>query len=156
MASTIHDGVIEIALLYFWMTQSLIVNIDVPDLVAAVMFYEVGLGFRLRRKFFDNSVAEMESAGGRIFLIEKLAGSMAVPGTMVVRNYSGHWTPVHLDIVVDDLGAAVERVCAAGASASGSISSHVFGDIAPMRDPFGHGFCLIQFSETGYDAVVSR
>ena len=26
--------------------------------------------------------------------------------------------------------------------------------IALLADPFGHGFCLIQFSEQGYDAVA--
>ena len=47
------------------------------------------------------------------------------------------------------------RALAAGASASGQVSRQPFGDIAPMRDPFGHGFCLIAFSEIGYDAGVS-
>jgi predicted enzyme related to lactoylglutathione lyase len=136
------------------MTRALIVNIDVPDLAAGVAFYEAGLGFRLRRKLFGNAVAEMEGHGGRIFLIEQPPGSTAVPGTPVARNYAAHWTPVHLDLAVDDLDAAIARARAAGATASGEISRQAFGDIAPMRDPFGHGFCLIAFNAAGYDAVA--
>jgi hypothetical protein len=25
-----------------------------------------------------------------------------------------------------------------------------------MADPFGHGFCLIQFTERGYDAIATE
>jgi len=134
----------------------IIINIDVPDLNAGISFYETGLGFRLRRLFFERTVAEMESAAGRIFLIGHSAGAIAVPGTSIVRCYSNHWTPVHLDIAVTDLAKAVERVSAAGAVASGSITDQAFGRLAPMRDPFGHGFCLIEFNDVGYDAVVSE
>jgi predicted enzyme related to lactoylglutathione lyase len=137
------------------MIRSLIINIDVPDLDAGISFYEIGLGFRLRRLLFEIDVAEMESAAGRIFLIQQSAGAIAVPGTSIVRGYSNHWTPVHLDIAVTDLAEAVERVSAAGAIASGSVTQHAFGRLAPMRDPFGHGFCLIEFNDLGYDAVVS-
>ncbi len=138
------------------MTGSFIVNIDVPDLIAAIAFYETGLGSGPQWKLFDNSVAEMEGAGGCIFLIEQPAGSTAVPGTSIARDYSAHWTPVHLDIAVSDSGrrgcaerSPPERVPRAGSPGM------PFGDIAPMRDPFGHGFCLIAFSEIGYDAGVS-
>jgi predicted enzyme related to lactoylglutathione lyase len=138
------------------MTRSLIINVDVPDLGAAIAFYEAGLGFKLRRKLFAGSVAEMESAFGRLFLLQQPAGSTAVPNTSILRDYSNHWTPVHLDIAVDDLPSAVSRALAAGARVSDSASRHAFGSIARMRDPFGHGFCLIEFSEAGYDAAVTE
>jgi predicted enzyme related to lactoylglutathione lyase len=57
---------------------------------------------------------------------------------------------VHLDNALTDLAEAVERVSAAGAIASGSVTQHAFGRLAPMRDPFGHGFCLIEFNDVGY------
>jgi predicted enzyme related to lactoylglutathione lyase len=136
------------------MIGSLIINIDVPDVKAGISFYEFGLSFKLRRLLFERTVADMESPAGRIFLIQKTAGAIAVPDTSIVRSYSNHWTPVHLDIPVSDLDAAVRRASVAGATASGSISEHAFGRLAPMRDPFGHGFCLIEFNEVGYDAVV--
>jgi predicted enzyme related to lactoylglutathione lyase len=138
------------------MIGSLIINIDVPDLNAGISFYETGLNFRLRRLLFERTVAEMDGAAGRIFLIQHSAGAIAVPGTSIVRSYSNHWTPVHLDIVVTDLDTAVARVSAAGAIASGSVTEHAFGRLAPLRDPFGHGFCLIEFNDVGYDAVVSE
>jgi predicted enzyme related to lactoylglutathione lyase len=138
------------------MIGSLIINIDVPSLDAGILFYETGLGFRLRRLLFEGTVAEMDSAAGRIILIQHSAGAIAVPGTSIVRIYSNHWTPVHLDLAVTDLAASVERVSAAGAVASGSVTEHAFGRLAPMRDPFGHGFCLIEFNDMGYDAVVSE
>jgi Glyoxalase-like domain len=92
------------------MIGSLIINIDVPDLKAGISFYETGLRFRLCRLLFERTVAEMECAAGRIFLIQRSAGAIAVPDTSIVRSYSNHWTPVHLDIAVTDLDAAVERV----------------------------------------------
>ena len=137
------------------MIPSLIINIDVPDINAAVAFYECGLGFRFRRMLFDRSAAELDYAACRIFLIQKPAGSIAVPGTSKARDYSSHWTPVHLDLAVGNLEAAIATARAAGATASGSISRHAFGDLAPMRDPFGNGFCLIEFNVDGYDAVES-
>ncbi len=134
--------------------RSLIVNIDVADLEAGIAFYETGLGFKLRRRLFDGRVAEMTSPAGTVFLIEQAPGSPAVPGTTIARDYASHWTPVHLDIAVDDLDAAVARAEAAGARPSGAGAAQAFGRIAPMRDPFGHGFCLIEFSDRGYDAVA--
>lgn len=130
----------------------LIVNIDVDDLSRAVAFYEVGLGFRFVRHLFDGSVAEMTLGSTMIYLLEKAAGTPAAAGAM--RDYSRHWTPVHLDIVVDDLDAAIERAIAAGAAPEGAIGRHAWGRLAGFADPFGHGFCLLQFAADGYDAVA--
>lgn len=138
------------------MMRSLIVNIDVPDIEAGIAFYTAGLAFRLRRQLFEGRVAELTSPAGTVFLIEQATGSPAVPGTTIARDYASHWTPVHLDLAVDDLDAAVARVEAAGATPSGPRADLPFGRIAPMRDPFGHGFCLIEFSELDYDAHVSK
>ncbi|MBK8907734.1 MAG: hypothetical protein IPM60_07475 [Rhodospirillales bacterium] len=75
----------------------------------------------------------------------------AVAAALHYRTYEDHWTPVHLDIVVDDLEAAAERALAAGARASGPARERNWGRFAPMRDPFGHGFCLIEFRGSDYD-----
>lgn len=133
------------------MKPALIINIDVPDLSLGVAFYEAALGFRRRRMLFAGSVAEMECAARRIFLIEQPEHSVAAPKTGVRRDYSTHWTPVHLDFAVDDLDVAVERALRAGATRSAEPTDQCFGRLAPMRDPFGHGFCLIEFNESGYD-----
>ena len=51
---------------------------------------------------------------GPIYLLEKAAGTPAA-GARQPRDYARHWTPVHLDVVVDDVDAAVARAVAAGA-----------------------------------------
>jgi len=60
---------------------------------------------------------------------------------------------VHIDFEVDDIETARERAIAAGAKAEGDITTAAWGRLAVMSDPFGHGFCFIQFSEQGYQAV---
>jgi hypothetical protein len=70
------------------------------------------------------------------------------------RDYVDHWTPVHLDLVVADIVAARSQAIAAGACSVGQVRVTAFGLIVPLRDPFGHGLCLIEFNDGGYDAVV--
>ena len=40
-----------------------------------------------------------------MWLLEKAVGTVAAPGCR--RSYERHWTPVHLDIVVDDIDSAI-------------------------------------------------
>jgi lactoylglutathione lyase len=61
---------------------------------------------------------------------------------------------VHLDLVVADLDAALHRAVAAGAQREGAVSTQKWGRIAMLADPFGHGFCLIQFLGRGYDEIA--
>jgi predicted enzyme related to lactoylglutathione lyase len=62
---------------------------------------------------------------------------------------------VHLDFVVLEIVPAVARAQAAGARLEGDIRTHDWGRIAVMADPFGHGFCLIEFLGRGYDEIAS-
>jgi len=126
----------------------LLVNIDVPDLDRAIDFYRAALGFTLKRRLFDDSVAEMTGASSPVFLLKKDAGSR--------RDYGRHWTPVHLDIVVADIAAAVARARAAGAILEGEPQTYEWGRIAFMADPFGHGFCLVQFVGRGYEEETCK
>lgn len=132
-----------------------IVNIDVPSIADGVAFYENGLGFSLHRRLFGGAVAELRTNATSLFLIEQPSGSKPFDAADTARDYADHWTPVHLDLPVDDLDAALERAIAAGARPAASASVAVYGRLAPLRDPFGHGFCLIEFSAAGYDAVES-
>jgi predicted enzyme related to lactoylglutathione lyase len=132
----------------------LLVNIDVDDIDRAVAFYTTALGLRLERRLFDGSVAEMVGASSKIYLMVKPAGSPTSLGASSVRDYRRHWTPVHLDFEVDDVSAAVEQAVAAGAKLEGEVQSFSWGRQASLSDPFGHGFCLLQFSQRGYDAVA--
>ncbi|MBW3568173.1 MAG: VOC family protein [Proteobacteria bacterium] len=128
----------------------MLVNIDVDDLEKAIDFYERGLGLSLSRRLFDSTVAEMSGATSRIFLIQQPAGSNATKASGSRRNYARHWTPVHIDFEVEDVVVARDRAIAAGAKTEGDISTAKWGRLARMSDPFGHGFCLIEFSEEGY------
>ena len=44
----------------------------------------------------------MSGAQAPIYLLEKAAGTPAAGATRQPRDYARHWTPVHLDVVVDD------------------------------------------------------
>ena len=135
--------------------MELLANIDVPDLEAAVSFYTAALGLRVGRRF-DTFGAELLGASSAIYLLEKPAGTAPTPGANQSRDYSRHWTPVHLDFVVPDIDAAVTRAVAAGAIREGETNTHVWGRIAVFADLFGNGFCLIQFLNRGYDEIAGE
>ena len=134
--------------------MQLIVNIDVDDLEKAIDFYSRALGLRLSRRLFDGSVAEMTGASSPIHLLFKPSGSSPYTSDSVRRDYDRHWTPVHLDFTVDDITAAIERAVSAGALLDGKVQSYPWGHLATLSDPFGHGFCLLQFTGQGYDEAV--
>ncbi|MCW5576313.1 MAG: VOC family protein [Burkholderiales bacterium] len=133
--------------------MQLLVNIDVDDLERAIGFYRDAFGLHLTRRLFGGTVAEMAGAGTAICLISKPAGSTAAPGAEAIRDYRRHWTPVHLDFVVTDVTAAAAQALTAGAAPESPVESFAWGRQARFSDPFGHGFCLLQFSTAGYDAA---
>ena len=133
---------------------SVLVNIDVSDLPAATKFYCEALALSVGRRFGDAAV-ELLGAGAPIYLLAKQAGSAAFPALAQQRDYRRHWTPVHLDFVVPDMHVALERARAAGARLEAEVASYAWGHIALMADPFGHGFCLIQFVARGYDEITA-
>ena len=132
--------------------MELLINIDVNDLPDAIRFYEQALGLRLGRLLFEGSVAELLGAAAPVYLLAKADGTACCPGQR--RDYRRHWTPVHLDFVVEDLDAAVHRAIEAGARLEGEVLSQPYGRLAIFADPFGHGFCLIEFNAEGYDAIA--
>jgi catechol 2,3-dioxygenase-like lactoylglutathione lyase family enzyme len=129
----------------------LLVNIDVDDLERGVDFYCRALGLRLARRLFDGSVAELAGAPVPIQLLVRPAGS---PTAGTARSYDRHWTPVHVDVTVDDVDTAVARAVAAGARLEGRIQDYAWGRLAEVRDPFGHGLCLLELRGGGYDLVT--
>jgi len=60
-----------------------------------------------------------------------------------------------LDFVVPEIQSAVVQARNAGARLEGEVRTHNWGRIAVMADPFGHGFCLIEFLGRGYDEIAS-
>jgi predicted enzyme related to lactoylglutathione lyase len=134
--------------------MELLANIDVEDLAVATDFYCQALSLTVGRRFGDSGV-ELLGASSAIYLLEKPLGSMACHAPASARHYSRHWTPVHLDFVVPDIHAACARAQAAGATPEGPLRTHAWGHIAVFADPFGHGFCLIQFLNRGYDEIAT-
>lgn len=129
----------------------LLLNIDVPDLDMARRFYCAALDLQFARSLFDRSAIELRGADFAIFLLHRPSGSIAAAAHP--RDYARHWTPVHVDVAVADLDTALAKAVAAGATLEGEVDSGVWGRIARLADPFGHGLCLIEFSAQGYTAV---
>lgn len=134
--------------------MQLLVNIDVEQLDRAISFYTSAFDLRCSRRLFSGTVAELVGAMSTIYLLEKPSGTLPSSSTKSVRDYRRHWTPIHLDFVVTDLSSAVERAENAGAQREGDIQSFEWGKQATLADPFGHGFCLIEFRGKGYDVAM--
>jgi len=129
----------------------LLVNIDVPDLECGVAFYTEAFGVTVTRRFAGKAV-ELSGLPVRLYLLQQAEGSLGAGEDP--RRYDRHWTPVHLDVVVDDIGAALSRAIAAGARQETEIRATAWGKIAGLADPFGHGLCLIEFHGRGYDEIA--
>ena len=114
-----------------------LINIDVDDLARGVAFYTQAFGWQEARHLGD-SVIELLGAQAPVYLLRKPAGTPAVAGQAAPRHYARHWTPV-------------QRALAAGAVLEQAAQTHPWGRLALLADPFGHGFCLLQFLGRGYD-----
>ena len=96
------------------------VSIDVSDLKQAEKFYTEALGCKKLRDQGGMSVISVENCD--IYLQEKPAGSKAIPTEDIERNYSRHWTPVHIDFLAKDVNEIVERVLKLGGKHEGGES----------------------------------
>ncbi len=131
--------------------MSLLLNIDVPDVETALRFYTTAFDLKVGRRFGADFV-ELLGWPAPVYLLTKAAGTIGAGGDP--RRYTRHWTPLHPDIVVEDVDAAVERAVAAGARLEAAATDTSWGRIAMLADPFGHGFCLLAFNDRGYDALL--
>jgi len=136
------------------MTIGVLINIDVDDLERGVAFYASAFGLTVGRRFGPFAV-ELTGGSSPIYLLAKAAATAASPAIGDRRHYARHWTPVHLDIVVPDLEAAIGAALSAGAILDGQPEAHKWGKIAHLADPFGHGLCLIEFIGAGYDEIAT-
>jgi predicted enzyme related to lactoylglutathione lyase len=137
------------------LAMDLLVNVDVDDLSKGIAFYQRAFGLQIGRRFGLFCV-EMLGASSAIYLLRKPEGTKPSAEADNVRRYRRHWTPIHLDFVVPDIVAAVNRAIDAGATMEGEIRTHDWGRIAQMADPFGHGICFIQFLGSGYDEIADQ
>lgn len=122
---------------------SVSVSVDVPNLADGVRFYSEAFGFSKTAEPVPG-VAVLRAGDSEICVLEKAAGSVPSPLTKETRHYERHWTPVHLDLHVDDLKPALERALKAGAKQEQLFENPEHGSVAFCSDPFGHGFCLIE------------
>jgi len=132
----------------------LLINIDVPDMAAGEAFYTAALGLEVGRRF-DEDFVELVGAPSPIYLLRKDGGTSIGPAGGGNRRYERHWTPIHPDFVVEDIESAIYRARAAGAVQEGETIDAPYGRLALFADPFGHGFCLIEFLGRGYDEIAS-
>lgn len=132
----------------------LLLNVDVPDIAAGEAFYTAALGLTVGRRLGEDFV-ELLGSGAPIYLLKKSAGTTIGPAGGDTRRYERHWTPIHPDFVVEDIGVAIARAVAAGAVQEGETCDAPYGKLAMFADPFGHGFCLIEFNQEGYDAIAT-
>lgn len=133
--------------------MKLLVNIDVDSLEKAIHFYGAAFGLKVGRRFGANGV-EMLGGCAPIYLLVKAEGTQVSSATSQVRRYDRHWTPAHLDFVVEEIVPAVQQAVSVGALLEAPIATHKWGRLALMADPFGNGFCFVQFLGRGYDEIA--
>ena len=119
------------------------ISIDVDDVDRAVEFYGRGIGLTVVEH--KSEWAQLELSG-QTFWIVKLASGPSGP---ITRDYRRHWTPTHLDFLVDDLDVSVERALAAGGHLDREITRQTEPggasvDVANLSDPAGNGVDLCQ------------
>ncbi|MFT3925196.1 MAG: VOC family protein [Myxococcales bacterium] len=133
----------------------LLVNIDVDDIGRARNFYTEAFGLRIGRQL-GTDFLELLGAPVPIYLLQQAAGKPPFVGAQRGRDYDRHWCPLHLDFVVPDLEAAVARALAAGAKLERPVAEEPYGLLAVLSDPFGHGFCFLEFRGAGYDSIATK
>ncbi len=131
--------------------MKVLLNVDVPDLACAETFYTAAFGLTPARRLGD-AVVELVGAQVPLYLLRKDAGT---PAAGSLRDFNRHWTPIHCDVVVEDLEAALAQALAAGARQDGGLREAAWGRIVTVADPFGHGWCLLQFLGRGYDEIAT-
>ena len=102
------------------------VSIDVPSLADGIAFYGQAFGFEVSVRPAPG-VAVLKLGGASLCLLEKKEGSKPLPQTADTRRHERHWTPVHLDIHLADLDAALVRAIAAGAKIKVFLNSLAVG-----------------------------
>ncbi|MBK6006593.1 VOC family protein [Ramlibacter ginsenosidimutans] len=128
--------------------------IDVDSLERGIAFYTLGLGLRVGRRL-GNDWAELVGGSSPIDLLANAAGTAPLgEGQPQRRDYARHWTPVHLDFVVERIDDVVQQLVTLGARLERPISDRAWGRMASMADPFGHGLDLLEFKDRGYDELL--
>lgn len=118
------------------------VSIDVPDLEAGLRFYGEVFGFVEKARPFP-TMAILDANNVSVCMHEKAAGTKSSSVGSEGRRYERHWTPVHLDLHVDDFDAVLSKVRAHGGGVENEFRTQGPKPAAFCSDPFGNGFCVI-------------
>ena len=129
------------------------VYIEVADLDRALAFYTTGLSLSESRRFTPRW-AELSGACVPIHLLARPEPSFDAGATVLARSFERHWTPVHVDLIVEDLEVSLAQALAAGATLDRDVVDHHYWRMANLADPFGNGIDLIQFDHGGYPAFM--
>src|SRR5690606_21994777 len=89
------------------------VSIDVPNLDNGLRFYGRVFGFTENARPFP-TMAVLDGNNVTVCMHEKAGGTKSSPAGAEQRRYERHWTPVHLDLHVQDIDAVLSRVRAEG------------------------------------------
>jgi predicted enzyme related to lactoylglutathione lyase len=118
------------------------VSIDVPELAAGLRFYGEVFGFVETARPFP-TMAILDANNVSVCMHEKLAGSKSSSAGTEQRHYERHWTPVHLDLHVEDFDEVLANVRAQGGAIENEYRTQGPKLAAFCSDPFGNGFCVI-------------
>ncbi|MET0289181.1 MAG: VOC family protein [Pseudoxanthomonas sp.] len=110
----------------------LLVNIDVPDLDDAAQREWQAFGLQRGRRLGEGGL-ELLGAAMPASLLQQATGTIGAAGQ--ARDHNRHWTPLHLDVAVDDLAAALARATAAGFSLGTPVLATAWGSIAVLQNP---------------------
>jgi len=122
--------------------SKLSVCIDVPEMDKAIQFYVNALGCKCVKKGSDYS--ELATDDLAIYLSQKNSVSNPKVNEISERAHKQQ-PPVNLDFVVSDIDRCVSAVQDHGGIKEGDNSGD-WGAIAFCSDPFGNGFCVLQYA----------
>ena len=127
--------------------------VEVEDTEAGVAFYTAALGLTVHRRLTPRWV-ELTGASIPIFILGNRPTTFVAGSAEITRTFTRHWTPVHLDFIVDDLEHWVRRAQQAGAVVEREEAYASFR-MVNCSDPFGNGFDLIEVAPGGYGAIAA-
>ncbi|WP_425594696.1 VOC family protein [Qipengyuania proteolytica] len=117
-------------------------SIDVPDLEAGILFYKLVFGFLETSRPLP-IMAVLDAGNLSICLHEKAQGSHSSASSTDLRRYDRHWTPVHLDIHLEDFESCLKSIKRAGGAVESVYRTQAPRSVAFCSDPFGNGFCVL-------------
>ena len=118
------------------------VSMDVPDLEEGLRFYRDVFGFIEKARPFP-TMAVLDANNVSVCMHEKPSGTTPTPSSATTRDYERHWTPVHLDLHVEDFDAVLAKVRVAGGSVEAEFRNQGPKPVGFCTDPFGNGFCVL-------------